>query len=135
MPRRVALLVPHYTNEAKLFPYNRDISLRITAIRETFEELGILICKNKQQLNDSNLFSNLTNSFDVEFWQKEVNPAPDFIVGNIGIFHIEIDAFFFFGGVSGLQRCIEFPEIMQRIGRCSRSLVIAFMVGMAITNI
>jgi nucleoside diphosphate-linked moiety X motif 19, mitochondrial len=51
----------------------RDISLRITAIRETFEELGVLLCKNKEQLKDSSLFSNLKNNFDVEFWQKQVD--------------------------------------------------------------
>ncbi|XP_031623758.1 nucleoside diphosphate-linked moiety X motif 19-like [Contarinia nasturtii] len=51
---------------------SRDISLRITAIRETFEELGVLLCKNKEQLKDSNLFSNLKNNFDVDFWQKQV---------------------------------------------------------------
>lgn len=50
----------------------RDISLRITAIRETFEELGILICRNKEQLNEPSLFSYLLQNFDVEHWQKKV---------------------------------------------------------------
>lgn len=51
-----------------------DISLRITAIRETFEELGVLICKHKDQLHDSSLFSNLVyNNFDVAYWQKQVS--------------------------------------------------------------
>lgn len=51
----------------------RDISLRITAIRETFEELGILICKSKEQLKDSStIYSNILRNFDVESWQKKV---------------------------------------------------------------
>lgn len=50
----------------------RDISLRITAIRETFEELGILICKSKDQLKEPSLFSYISKNFDIAFWQKEV---------------------------------------------------------------
>lgn len=48
--------------------------MRITAIRETFEELGVLICKHKEHLNDSNSFSHLVyDDFDVAHWQKQVS--------------------------------------------------------------
>lgn len=57
----------------------RDISLRLTAIRETFEELGILICKRKEQLSDTRLTSSVVHDFDVEFWQKEVFPPANCI--------------------------------------------------------
>lgn len=51
----------------------RDISLRITAIRETFEEIGVLVCKTKEQLSDKNsLFAEINQDFDVSFWQNEV---------------------------------------------------------------
>lgn len=54
----------------------RDISLRISAVRETFEELGILIAKTQQQLNDRSaadvLYSKAVGQFDVKKWQKEV---------------------------------------------------------------
>lgn len=69
------------------------MSLRITAIRETFEELGILICKNKQQLDEPSLFSNLTNNFDVAYWQKEVIPLRTFLSICSVYFFSKINAF------------------------------------------
>lgn len=52
----------------------------MTAIRETFEELGILICKRKGQLADTQLTSSVVHEFDVEFWQKEVLKIPPSLV-------------------------------------------------------
>lgn len=56
---------------------DREISLRITSIRETFEEVGLLICKTKKQFQDEeNKFSNYVNNFDVKHWQKKVQKNP-----------------------------------------------------------
>lgn len=85
----------------------RDISLRITAIRETFEELGVLICKNKEQLKDSNLLSNLVHNFDVAFWQKQVRFA-HFVVK----FHIRMNYLITLLLITGLQGRIELFEIV-----------------------
>ncbi|XP_053959779.1 acyl-coenzyme A diphosphatase NUDT19 [Anastrepha ludens] len=68
----------------------RDISLRITAIRETFEETGILLClerNNKTTISYGQIYEN----FDRRYWQyrvhndhtqflalcKELNVVPD----------------------------------------------------------
>lgn len=50
----------------------RDISLRITAIRETFEELGLLLVKNRDQLQASNAFSIHFSELDIPHWQNQV---------------------------------------------------------------
>ncbi len=52
--------------------YFREISLRISAIRETFEELGLLSGKNSQQLRAKNPFSVHRREFDIVHWQNEV---------------------------------------------------------------
>lgn len=44
----------------------------MTAIRETFEEVGILLCKNKDQLAKRELTSLAVENFDVKYWQAEV---------------------------------------------------------------
>lgn len=64
----------NYSYLIHIFIPNRDISLRITAVRETFEELGLLICKNKDQLATTEQipFSSTVKNFDVKSWQKEV---------------------------------------------------------------
>lgn len=54
----------------------RNISLRISAIRETFEELGLLICKTKnaialQEKNDDIPFASTVEK-NVKYWQTEV---------------------------------------------------------------
>lgn len=57
----------------------RELSLRISAIRETFEEVGILLAKNAADLqkDSSGLLTTAHSDFDTLFWQKEVlaNPA------------------------------------------------------------
>lgn len=58
----------------------RELSLRISAIRETFEEVGILLAKSLDDFKDSNcLYSSAvppSSSFDTRFWQKEVQDNP-----------------------------------------------------------
>lgn len=54
---------------------SREISLRITALRETFEELGLLLVKNAEQLRASSPFSVHRHDFDVAHWQNEVNQS------------------------------------------------------------
>lgn len=52
---------------------NREIALKITAIRETFEELGVAVCqKSKTNIKFSAPFSNFLEKFDVE-WQRKVH--------------------------------------------------------------
>lgn len=56
----------------------REISLRITSIRETFEEVGLLICKNGKQFQDQeNKFSSYVNNFDIKNWQEKVQKNPN----------------------------------------------------------
>lgn len=56
---------------------DREISLRITAVRETFEEMGVLICKSKEQfLKENQLFSNNFEQLDIAKWQSLVHNDP-----------------------------------------------------------
>ncbi|XP_025263359.1 nucleoside diphosphate-linked moiety X motif 19 isoform X2 [Camponotus floridanus] len=59
----------------------REISLRITAIRETFEESGILICRHKNDRTVTNWakFVSLPKD-ELQMWQTKVhNNATDFL--------------------------------------------------------
>lgn len=48
----------------------REISLRINAVRETFEEIGVILCRHSKQENDD-LYHH-SKSIDIPFWQKEI---------------------------------------------------------------
>lgn len=56
----------------------RELSLRISAIRETFEEVGILLAKGGSDLekDSSGLYSTAKSVGDTLFWQKEVLANP-----------------------------------------------------------
>lgn len=54
----------------------REISLRITAIRETFEEVGVFLCRTREQLNASNEEGIFKVDFDKSKWQKAVHDDP-----------------------------------------------------------
>ncbi|XP_055683222.1 acyl-coenzyme A diphosphatase NUDT19-like [Lutzomyia longipalpis] len=51
----------------------REITLRIGAIRETFEEVGILIAKNAEQFATESPLADSAMGFDVKKWQKAVH--------------------------------------------------------------
>ncbi|XP_058793657.1 acyl-coenzyme A diphosphatase NUDT19-like isoform X2 [Phymastichus coffea] len=56
----------------------REVSLRIRAIRETFEECGILLCTNAP---DSTTTEKIVDPFklsksEIEFWQRRVHSSP-----------------------------------------------------------
>ncbi|XP_037051313.1 nucleoside diphosphate-linked moiety X motif 19-like [Bradysia coprophila] len=51
----------------------REVSLRITAIREAFEELGLLLVKNRDQLRTNSSFSTHCRPVEIERWQNEVH--------------------------------------------------------------
>uniref|UniRef100_A0A1I8M2J5 Nudix hydrolase domain-containing protein n=1 Tax=Musca domestica TaxID=7370 RepID=A0A1I8M2J5_MUSDO len=54
--------------------FSRDISLRITAIREAFEEVGLLLCITKEQFKGGNFgCGNFVDNFDKVLWQKRVH--------------------------------------------------------------
>lgn len=55
-------------DEGKL---SREISLRINAIRETFEEMGIILCRHSSQ-SDSNSFHH-SKSIDIPLWQEKIH--------------------------------------------------------------
>ncbi|XP_032527904.2 acyl-coenzyme A diphosphatase NUDT19-like [Danaus plexippus] len=62
-------------------PVKRHIALRITAIRETFEELGLLICSSRHKNNKSDSWSQFVCGVDVKYWQARLNKDPlDFLV-------------------------------------------------------
>ncbi|KQS61884.1 uncharacterized protein Dere_GG21629, isoform C [Drosophila erecta] len=53
----------------------REITLRLTAVRECFEEVGLLLCRSRSQLN----FGAVTcaqDVLDLETWQRRVHNKP-----------------------------------------------------------
>ncbi|KAH8274167.1 hypothetical protein KR044_013335, partial [Drosophila immigrans] len=57
----------------------RSIILRLTALRECFEEVGILLCRTREQLtqiNDEKLSAQFQQNFDQEAWQRRVHDKP-----------------------------------------------------------
>jgi len=63
--------------------FTRDISLRLTALRETFEEVGVLLCRPISSLKDIDTGQPahvLLQPFDRELWQQRVhNDAQQFL--------------------------------------------------------
>ncbi|KAM8715163.1 hypothetical protein ACLKA7_002243 [Drosophila subpalustris] len=62
----------------------REITLRLTALRECFEEVGILLCRNHEQMtqldSDGDLSAYFQQNFDLEAWQRRVHNKPsDFL--------------------------------------------------------
>ncbi|CAH2102155.1 unnamed protein product [Euphydryas editha] len=57
-------------------PIKRHIALRITAIRETFEEIGLLICSTKHKASKSDKWANIVSDIDLKLWQKRVSDNP-----------------------------------------------------------
>lgn len=69
----------HSTNSSPIFqpdPVKRHVSLRITAIRETFEELGLLLC-SREHKKDKVSGANIITDVDVQHWQNKVNKNPE----------------------------------------------------------
>lgn len=53
---------------------NREISLRLTAIRETFEELGVVLCRDPNSASTSPFSSYLhTKDCDIPVWQQKIH--------------------------------------------------------------
>ncbi|KAH8255319.1 hypothetical protein KR038_000918 [Drosophila bunnanda] len=53
-----------------------SLSLRLTAIRETFEELGILLCRDRKSLTSTSGFGQFHEQFDRAHWQHIVHNDP-----------------------------------------------------------
>ncbi|XP_048489218.1 acyl-coenzyme A diphosphatase NUDT19 [Plutella xylostella] len=58
-------------------PLQKHVSLRITAIRETFEEVGVLICSKKKQAARTGPWAEYVTNFDVKYWQNKVSKNPE----------------------------------------------------------
>ncbi|KAG6447026.1 nucleoside diphosphate-linked moiety X motif 19 [Manduca sexta] len=58
-------------------PIQRHISLRVTAIRETFEELGLLLCSRQQKNQRDGIWANIISDIDVKLWQNKLAKDPD----------------------------------------------------------
>lgn len=54
----------------------REISLRINAIREAFEEVGIFLCRSRQQLEIESSEGFCLKDYDKIKWQKLVHDDP-----------------------------------------------------------
>ncbi|XP_072939879.1 acyl-coenzyme A diphosphatase NUDT19-like [Epargyreus clarus] len=57
-------------------PVQRHIALRITAIRETFEELGLLLCSTENRNNRDGLWASVVKDVDLKYWQSQVTKDP-----------------------------------------------------------
>lgn len=60
---------------------DRDLSLRLTAIRETFEELGVVLCRDKS--TDNSPFSEFFHSKDCDIveWQNKIHNHKETLLG------------------------------------------------------
>lgn len=76
------VLNPNEVNRPSIFTTNdpneipKTISLRITAIRETFEETGILICKNFKNISEKSSWADYITSEDIRKWQEKIHKNP-----------------------------------------------------------
>ncbi|XP_017860202.1 PREDICTED: nucleoside diphosphate-linked moiety X motif 19 isoform X1 [Drosophila arizonae] len=52
---------------------NADVSLRLTALRETFEEMGILLCRDRKSLTRTDGYAQFNEQFDRQHWQRIVH--------------------------------------------------------------
>ncbi|XP_035905057.1 LOW QUALITY PROTEIN: nucleoside diphosphate-linked moiety X motif 19-like [Anopheles stephensi] len=52
---------------------DRNVSLRLCALREAFEELGVLLVSDEQKQKRDPLYSNCLHSFDVSTWQQRIH--------------------------------------------------------------
>lgn len=70
-----------YVSDNELGSISKDISLRITAIRETFEESGILLCKQLNRKTDEpSVTANHLEIDSIDKWRKLVQKnASNFI--------------------------------------------------------
>ncbi|XP_034474081.1 nucleoside diphosphate-linked moiety X motif 19 [Drosophila innubila] len=60
---------------------NSAISLRLTALRETFEEMGILLCRDQKTGTSTAGYAQFNEQFDRQHWQHEVhNDASKFLL-------------------------------------------------------
>ncbi|EDW03195.1 nucleoside diphosphate-linked moiety X motif 19 [Drosophila grimshawi] len=55
---------------------NSAISLRLSALRETFEEMGILLCRDRKTLTSTDGYAQFNEQFDRKHWQHEVHNNP-----------------------------------------------------------
>ncbi|ALC39496.1 CG10194 [Drosophila busckii] len=56
------------------------LSLRLTALRETFEEMGILLCRDRKTLTSTSGYAQFHEQFDRKHWQHMVhNDASKFL--------------------------------------------------------
>lgn len=71
----------------------REISLRLTAIRETFEELGVVLCKNKSEPNGKSSFSTFFHdkSCDIPLWQKKIHSHEESLMSFCETFNVVPD--------------------------------------------
>lgn len=51
----------------------RDLTLRLNALRETFEELGVLITKSPDEEQNKKGYSGFAKNFDISTWQQKVS--------------------------------------------------------------
>ncbi|XP_034099398.2 acyl-coenzyme A diphosphatase NUDT19 [Drosophila albomicans] len=59
---------------------NTVLSLRLTALRETFEEMGILLCRDSKTWTNTDGYASFNEQFDRKHWQHEVhNDASKFL--------------------------------------------------------
>ncbi|XP_016975960.1 nucleoside diphosphate-linked moiety X motif 19 [Drosophila rhopaloa] len=55
--------------------WSREITLRLTAVRECFEEVGLLMCRNRSQLDFGGVIC-VQDVPDLEEWQRRVHDKP-----------------------------------------------------------
>ncbi|KAH8319195.1 hypothetical protein KR067_013394, partial [Drosophila pandora] len=78
---RPAILAPQGTGCYDRFFKNtiiwsREITLRLNAIRECFEEVGVLLCRSHEDLKDFGPVASLQNVPNLKNWQQRVHNKP-----------------------------------------------------------
>ncbi|XP_049537784.1 acyl-coenzyme A diphosphatase NUDT19-like [Anopheles darlingi] len=59
---------------------DRNLSLRLCALRETFEELGLLLVGDNGRGNSESAYSQFLTSFDIADWQRRIHDGEDSFV-------------------------------------------------------
>uniref|UniRef100_A0A2M4BSA2 Putative nucleoside diphosphate-linked moiety x motif 19 n=2 Tax=Anopheles marajoara TaxID=58244 RepID=A0A2M4BSA2_9DIPT len=79
-PAGVAGSRPHIFCTENPQELDRNLSLRLCALRESFEELGLLLVGDNGGANSGSAYSQFLTSFDIADWQRRIHDGEDSFV-------------------------------------------------------